>query len=72
MVFLGKKVGLALTLSTQWCEKVADNCLGYLKNLCGGGGKGGVSALNLHPIQEEENGNIPCCLKLWQPGNLWL
>ena len=31
-----------------------------------------VSALNLHPVQEEENGNIPCCLKLWQPGNLWL
>ena len=51
MVFLGKKVGLALTLSTQWCEKVADNCLGYLKNLWGGGGEGGgVSALNLHPI----------------------
>ena len=40
MVFLGKKVGLALTLSTQWCEKVADNCLGYLKNLWGGGGGG--------------------------------
>ena len=31
-----------------------------------------VSALNLHPVQEEENGNIPYCLKLWQPGNLWL
>ena len=41
MVFLGKKVSLALTLSTQWCEKVADNCLGYLKNLWGGGGEGG-------------------------------
>ena len=41
VVFLGKKVGLALTLSTQWCEKVADNCLGYLKNLWGGGGGGG-------------------------------
>ena len=26
-----------------------------------------VSALKLHPVQEEENGNIPCCLKLWQP-----
>ena len=63
MVFLGKKVGLALTLSTQWCEKVADNCLGYLKNLWGEGVRGGVSALNLHPIQEEENGNIPCRLK---------
>ena len=31
-----------------------------------------VSALKLHPVQEEENGNIPCCLKLWQLGNLWL
>ena len=72
MVFLGKKVSLALTLSTKRYEKVADNCLGYLKNLWGGGGEGGVSALNLHPIQEEENGNIPCRLKLWQPGNLWL
>lgn len=41
VVFLGKKVGLALTLSTQWCEKVADNFLGYLKNLWGGGGEGG-------------------------------
>lgn len=71
MVFLGKKVGLALTLSTQWCKKVADNLLGYLKNLRGEGVRV-VSALNLHPVQEEENGNIPCCLKLWQPGNLWL
>ena len=41
MVFLGKKVSLALTLSTKRCEKVADNCLGYLKNLWGGGGEGG-------------------------------
>ena len=42
MVFLGKKVGLALTLSTQWCEKVADNCLGYSKNFMGVGSEGGL------------------------------